>query len=419
MEKLVNVILEGYDKVNPVSVEDYIKVGGFKGLEKALKMNKQTICDEIKLSGLKGRGGAAYPTGVKWEQAYKVENNPKYILCNGDEGEPGTFKDKVIFERIPLKLIEGMTIAAKVLGANIGYIYIRGEYSYLQQTVKDAIENAKNAGYLGENILNSGLNFDIKVLTGAGGYVVGENSALVESSEGKAGRPRMKPPYIKISGLYKMPTLVNNVETFAAVTYIISNGGEKFRNFGTEESGGTKIICLSGNVKNRGVYEIPFGITLREIIYDIGGGIENGGDLKAVQVGGSSGSLIPKEKIDTRLCYEDFKKEGITLGSGAILVLDDSIDILEFLKYVYGFFLHESCGKCTPCREGNKQLNNIINRLCEKNATYEDIEKIKKLTTAMDSASFCGLGKSASTALKCALKYFNEEILSGVRGEVV
>ena len=417
MEKLVTAILEGYDKVNPVSVDEYIKIGGFQGLKNALKMSPQEICDEIKESNLKGRGGAAYPTGVKWEQAYQVENNPKYILCNGDEGEPGTFKDKVIFERIPLKLIEGMTIAAKVLGANIGYIYIRGEYAYLQQIVKDAIDNAKLSGYLGENILGTGLSFDIKVLTGAGGYVVGENSALVESSEGKAGRPRMKPPYIKISGLFKMPTLVNNVETFAAVSYIMKNGGEIFRKLGNEESGGTKVICLSGNVQNRGVYEVPFGTTLREVIYDIGKGMENGRELKALQIGGSSGSIIPATMIDTPLCYEAFKKAGITLGSGSILVLDDSVSMIEFLKYVYGFFLHESCGKCTPCREGNKQLNNIIDRLFNREATNEDLNKMDKILCVMRSASFCGLGKSAPTALECCLKYFKDEILMGVRGE--
>lgn len=417
MEKLVNAILEGYDKINPVSIEDYVEIGGFQGLKNALKMSPQEVCNEIKASNLKGRGGAAYPTGVKWEQAYQVENNPKYILCNGDEGEPGTFKDKVIFERIPLKLIEGMTIAAKVLDANVGYIYIRGEYAYLQQIVKEAIENAKAKGYLGENILGTDLSFDIKVLTGAGGYVVGENSALVESSEGKAGRPRMKPPYIKISGLFKMPTLVNNVETFAAVSYIMKNGGETFKSLGNKESGGTKIICLSGNVQNRGVYEVPFGITLGEIIYDIGQGMENGRKLKAVQIGGSSGSIIPASMIDTPLCYEAFKKAGVTLGSGSILVLDDSVSMIEFLKYVYGFFLHESCGKCTPCREGNKQLNNIINRLYDGEAINDDITKMNRILSVMRNASFCGLGKSAPTALECCFKYFKDEILMGVRGE--
>lgn len=417
MQKLVDVILNGCDKVNPISVDDYLEIGGFKGLEKALRMEWQEVCNEIKVSGLRGRGGAAYPAGVKWEQAHDVPNDPKYVLCNGDEGEPGTFKDKVIFQKLPLKLIEGMTIAGKVVGSNKGYIYIRGEYAYLQQTVKDAIEEAKKRGYLGENILGTDFSFELEVLTGAGGYVVGENSALVESSEGKAGRPRMKPPYIKIAGLYQKPTLVNNVETFAVVPYIISEGGEKYRSFGTEESGGTKLICLSGNVENRGVYEVPFGITLREIIYDIGGGIPEGRTLKAVQIGGSSGSVIPADKIDMKLCYEDLKLQGVSLGSGAILVMDDSISIIDFLKHVYGFFLHESCGKCTPCREGNKQLNKIIDRLCEKNASKEDLERINRILIAMDSAAFCGLGKTESAALKSCLKYFYDEILMGVREE--
>ena len=414
---MLNVILKGYDEVNPTSVSDYINVGGFEGLKKALKLDPLEICKEIKISNLRGRGGAAYPTGVKWEQACEVKGDEKYILCNGDEGEPGTFKDKLIFEKIPLRLIEGMTIAAKVLNVKEGYIYIRGEYDYLQKQVKDAINNAKLHGYLGNKILGSDLSFDIKVLTGAGAYVVGENSALAESAEGRVGRPRMKPPYIKENGLYGKPTLVNNVETFSAIPCIVSDGGRTYRDYGNEESGGTKLISLCGNVNNRGVYEVPFGITIKDIIYKLGNGVTEGRKLKAVQIGGSSGSIISADLINTPLCYESLKNIGASVGSGSILVLDESINLIEFLLQIYGFFFHESCGKCTPCREGNKQIVNILKKLNNEEASKEDIEMLQRLLDVMKNASFCGLGKTAPTALKSSFKYFQKDLLKGVKGE--
>lgn len=305
---MIGAILDGCYKINPTNVDDYIGIGGFEALKKAINMEPLNICEEIKKSNLKGRGGAAYPTGVKWEQAYNIKGNEKYILCNGDEGEPGTFKDKVIFENLPLRLIEGMIIAAKVLGAKEGFIYIRGEYEAIQRIVNEAIDSAIKDGYLGKNILGTGFSFNIKVLTGAGAYVVGENSALAESAEGKVGRPRMKPPYIKECGLYGKPTLVNNVETFSTIPYIISNGGENYKSLGNEESGGTKLISLCGNVNRRGVYEIPFGTTISDIVYKLGNGISEGNSIKAVHIGGSSGSIIPRELIDTEYCYEALKK---------------------------------------------------------------------------------------------------------------
>ena len=406
----VKIITANCGKITPWDIDEYIKCGGYKGLEKTIEMGAIDAIEEIKKSDLRGRGGAAYPAGLKWEQALNVKGDEKYIVCNGDEGEPGTFKDKVIFDQDPLKLIEGMTIAGYILGSKKGYIYIRGEYMKSQEIVNKAIENAKKAGYLGENILNKGFDFDIEVLTGAGGYVVGENSALIESSEGKAGRPRIKPPFIKACGLYQMPTLVNNVETFAAVPYIIAEGGEKYRSFGTEITGGTKMICLCGNLVNRGVYEVPFGITLREIIYDIGGGIENGNKLKFVQVGGSSGAIITEEHLDTPYCYSAFKKLGISIGSGSILVVDDTVDTLEFLEHVYEFFLHESCGKCTPCREGNKQILRILKKFKNGSATKEDINNIYRLINVMKDISFCGLGKAAPTAIEFVLKNLASEM---------
>lgn len=414
---MIGAILDGCYKINPTSISEYISIGGFEALKKTLNMESLKICDEIKKSNLKGRGGAAYPTGIKWEQAYNVNGNKKYILCNGDEGEPGTFKDKVIFENLPLRLIEGMTIAAKVLGATEGFIYIRGEYEHIQKTVIKAINNAKKEGYLGNNIMGSNLSFDIKVLTGAGAYVVGENSALAESAEGKVGRPRMKPPYIKECGLYGKPTLVNNVETFSTVPYIILNDGESYKSLGNEASGGTKLISLCGNVNRRGVYEIPFGTSIKDIIYNLGNGIVDGKKLKAVHIGGSSGSIIPEKLIDTEYCYEALKEIGVSIGSGSILVMDETVNIIEYLLYVYKFFYHESCGKCTPCREGNKQIVNILNKLNNKNGTIEDINAMERVLDAMKSASFCGLGKTAPTALNCAIKYFKSDLLMGIGGD--
>ena len=331
-----------------------------------------------------------------------------------DEGEPGTFKDKVIFENLPLRLIEGMIIAAKVLGAKEGFIYIRGEYEAIQRIVNEAIDSAIKAGYLGKNILGTGFSFNIKVLTGAGAYVVGENSALAESAEGKVGRPRMKPPYIKECGLYGKPTLVNNVETFSTIPYIISNGGENYKSLGNEESGGTKLISLCGNVNRRGVYEIPFGTTINDIVYKLGGGTSEGKSIKAVHIGGSSGSIIPRELIDTEYCYEALKKINVSVGSGSILVIDESVDIIEYLLHVYKFFFHESCGKCTPCREGNKQIVNILEKLNNKKATLDDISTLERLLDVMKNASFCGLGKTAPTALNCAIKYFKNDLMKGI-----
>ncbi|MFD3156003.1 NADH-quinone oxidoreductase subunit F [Haloimpatiens sp. FM7330] len=409
MNKVTKLITKNCGIITPYVIDEYVKTDGFKALQKALNMNPLEIIQEVKESKLMGRGGAGYPTGTKWEQALHVKNSPKYIMCNADEGEPGTFKDKIILDQDPLRLIEGMIIAGYVLNSNKGYIYIRGEYPKSQKIVTTAIENAKKAGFLGKNILNSGYDFDIEVLGGAGAYVVGENSALVESSEGNVGRPRIKPPYIKVQGLYKMPTLVNNVETFASISYIVLNGGKNYAKYGTDSSGGTKLICLSGNVNNRGVFEVPFGITLREIIYDIGQGIPENKKFKFAQIGGSSGACINEKMLDIPLCYKSFKENGISIGSGAILVADESNCVVDFLKIISEFFVHESCGKCTPCREGNKQILNILKKFQSGTATHEDYMTLYKLMEAMKYASFCGLGKSAPNALASCLKLFKSE----------
>lgn len=409
MSKVVNLISSNFGKIRPDSISDYVNAGGFQGLRKALTLQPTDIIEEVKKSKLMGRGGAAYPTGVKFEQAFNIKKFPKYIICNADEGEPGTFKDRLLLSNDPLRVIEGMIIAAYILNAYKGYIYIRGEYTNYQKIVKAAIKNAIDAGYLGDNILGTNFSFNIEVISGAGAYVCGENSALIESCEGKAGRPRIKPPFVKNSGIFNMPTLLNNVETFACLSYIIKNGGEKYSSFGTEYSGGTKLVSLSGNVVNRGVFEVPFGITLREIIYDIGGGIRNGRKLKLVQIGGSSGPCFSEELLDTPLCYKELKNAGLALGSGAILVIDDSNCVVDFVKCVMEFFIHESCGKCTPCREGNRHLYKIVSKFVNGTATYSDFERIETLASTMKMSSFCGLGQTSATALLTSIKYFRNE----------
>lgn len=412
-----NILSSRFGKIKPDSVEEYVAAGGYEGLKKAITMEHVDVIEEVKKANLFGRGGAAYPTGIKWEQAYAIKRGPKYMVCNADEGEPGTFKDRHIMAEDPFELIEGMTIGAYLMGAKEGYIYIRGEYATIQEIVKSAIKNAEKAGYLGKNILGAGFDFDLKVVSGAGAYVCGENTALVESIEGKTGRPRQKPPYIKNCGLYQMPTILNNVETYSCIPYIVKNGGEKFASMGTEFSGGTKLMCLSGNVKNRGVYEIPFGTTLRELICDLGGGIADGKKLKFVHLGGSSGSCFPESYLDTKICYYDLKKCGFSLGSGAVLVVDDTHCVVDYLKTVMEFFEEESCGKCTPCREGNQRMVEILEKMTEGKATMDDFNKMKSLAMTMKTTSFCGLGQSAPVPVITLIKFFEEEFIEHINGK--
>ncbi|MFA6808197.1 MAG: NADH-ubiquinone oxidoreductase-F iron-sulfur binding region domain-containing protein [Eubacteriales bacterium] len=414
-----NILSARFGKIKPDSVEDYVAAGGYEGLKTAITMKPEDIIEEIKKSYLFGRGGAAYPTGIKWEQAYAVplEKGLKYMVCNADEGEPGTFKDRHIMAEDPLELIEGMTIGAFIFGAEEGYIYCRGEYSAIQETLRSAIDNAKKSGYLGENILGTGLNFDIRVVSGAGAYVCGENTALVESIEGKPGRPRRKPPYVKNAGLNMKPTVLNNVETYACIPWIVKEGGEKFLSIGTEFSGGTKLMCLSGNVVNKGVYEVPFGTTLRELIYGMGGGIPNGRKLKFVHLGGCSGTCFPEGLLDTKICYNDLRKNGLSLGSGAVVVIDDSQCVVDYLKVVMEFFEEESCGKCTPCREGTQRMVELLEKLSEGRGTDEDIERMKDLSQIMKNSSFCGLGKSVPIPVLALLKYFEDEFKAHVAGK--
>jgi len=398
---------------DPFSIEQYIKAGGFSALKKATAMKSEDVISEISKAKLLGRGGAAYPAGKKWEHLLHIEETPKYIVCNADEGEPGTFKDRFIMEKMPFKLLEGIIIAGLVFRAKAGYIYIRGEYRKIQKHIVGAIKSIHKAG------LGTGYDFDIHVISGAGAYVCGENSALLNSTEGKVGRPRIKPPHLAEVGLFQKPTLVNNVESFANIPFIVNMGGEAFLEAGHPDSGGTKLICLSGHCKNRGVFEIPLGkVSLRDAIFDseLGGGMANGKKLKFFHLGGQSGHIGSPAQLDTVYSYTDLRKAGLTVGSGAIVVMDESVSILEYLKGVTEFFIHESCGKCVPCREGNRQLLNYLQMLSTPGAaTIHDLHAMRSLIRTMTDASFCGLGQTAATALSSAWKLFKNEFEANIR----
>ena len=421
MTKLRRLITKEAGLIDPVSTGAYEKTGGFDALKKAAAMSSEDIIAEVKKAKLLGRGGAAYPAGSKWEHLLHIPEAPKYIVCNADEGEPGTFKDRLILEKLPLKLLEGIIIAGFTFKAKAGYIYVRGEYRNIQKKLRAAIENAKAAGYLGSNILGTGFDFDIHVISGAGAYVCGENSALLNSTEGKVGRPRIKPPHLAEVGLFLQPTLVNNVESLANIPAIVAAGGEAFLAAGHPDSGGTKLICLSGHVKNRGVFEIPLGaVTLRDIIYDgeLGGGIANGKQLKFFHLGGQSGAIGSPDLLDTVYSYTDLRKAGLSVGSGAIVVMDETVPIIDYLQSVTEFFIHESCGKCIPCREGNRQMLRFLQKLSKPGvATGEDLYAIRRLIRAMTDASFCGLGQTAATALNSAWKCFKDEFEAKIRKE--
>ncbi|MDF2677284.1 MAG: NADH-quinone oxidoreductase subunit [Bacillota bacterium] len=405
MGKAVSILTKNLKNINIDTIDDYLAAGGYEGLKKVLTLTPTEVIEKVKNSGLKGRGGAAFPTGKKWEEAAKVKED-SYILCNADEGEPGTFKDRYFLEFDPYRIIEGMTIAAYAVGGREGYIYIREEYGKQKEIIIRAIDNAKARGLLGNNILDSDICFNIKVISGAGAFICGETTALIQSIEGGGGRPKIKFKRTAESGLFGKPTLANNIESYCVVTTLFTDDAEQYLSLGTDESRGTKVISLCGNVENPGVYEVPFGITLREIIYDIGGGIKDGRDFKFAQIGGASGPIIPKSMMDLKYSYEDFKKEGYSIGSGAVLVADDTNSVADFMVTVQEFFVHESCGKCTPCREGNRQLLKIAHKVAEKKATQEDLITVKRVANVMKNCSFCGLGTAAPTVMVTAIQHF-------------
>ncbi len=392
--------------IDPGSIDEYIAADGYKALGKALKMKRQEIIDEVKASGLKGRGGAGFPTGIKMEAVLNASGNPKYVVCNADEGEPGNFKDRFLMEKDPHQLLEGMIISAFAIGASTGYIYVRGEYDAPIAILRKAVEDAKVKGFLGKDIRRSGFDFDITVQSGAGAYICGEEYALIESIEGKPGRPRNKPPFPTTSGVFKKPTMLNNVETYSNIPSIIMSGADKFVSIGTPGSSGTRMVSLSGNVNRPGVYEVPFGMSLRDIVYDLGKGVPSGRKIRMVQLGGASGPCIPESMLDIRFDYGELAANGLSIGSGAIIVIDDRFEIMDILKLITKFFEHESCGKCTPCREGTKQLSVMIDKFASGSASGKDLERLESLMETMVRTSLCGLGQAAPTALLTTLKYF-------------
>ena len=409
-KKQKRIALKNCGVVNPEEIDEYIAFDGYKALEKVLKeMTQDEVIDVIKESGLRGRGGAGFPTGKKWELTKASEGNQKYVVCNADEGDPGAFMDRSILEGDPHSVLEAMTIAGYTIGANKGYIYVRAEYPIAVQRLKIAIDQARDYGLLGENIFNTDFSFDIEIRLGAGAFVCGEETALLESIEGKRGQPRVKPPYPAQSGLWGKPTLINNVETYANIAQIILKGAKWYSSIGTQSSKGTKVFALGGNVNNIGLVEVPMGTTLREIIYDIGGGIPNGRDFKAAQTGGPSGGCIPKEHLDTPIDYESLKEIGSMMGSGGLIVMDDTKCMVCLAKFYLEFTVSESCGKCTPCRIGTKRMLEILERLCNGEGEELDIYKLEKLAANIQKSSICGLGQSAPNPIISTLKYFREE----------
>lgn len=409
-KKQKRIALKNCGIINPEDIDEYIAFHGYEALEKALKNYTQDdIVNIIKESGLRGRGGAGFPTGKKWESTKKSEEKQKYVVCNADEGDPGAFMDRSILEGDPHSVLEAMAIAGYAIGADKGFIYVRAEYPIAVQRLKTAIEQARNYGILGKNIFGTGFNFDIEIRLGAGAFVCGEETALLESIEGKRGQPRVKPPYPAQSGLWGKPTLINNVETYANIAQILLNGPEWYSSIGTENSKGTKVFALGGNVNNIGLVEVPMGTTLREIVYDIGGGIPNGREFKAAQTGGPSGGCIPREHLDTPIDYESLKEIGSMMGSGGLIVMDDTKCMVSLAKFYLEFTVSESCGKCTPCRIGTKRMLEILEKLCNGEGTDFDIYKLEKLAVNIQKSSICGLGQSAPNPVISTLKYFREE----------
>ena len=409
-KKQMRVALKNCGVINPEDIDEYIAFDGFKALEKVVTtMSQDEVIDEVSKSGLRGRGGAGFPTGKKWAFVKMAEGDQKYVVCNADEGDPGAFMDRSILEGDPHALLEAMSIAAYAVGANKGYIYVRAEYPIAVQRLKIAIEQEKEYGILGKNIFGTDFEFDIEIRLGAGAFVCGEETALLESVEGKRGQPRLKPPYPANSGLFQKPTLINNVETYANITQIILKGADWYSSIGTETSKGTKVFALGGNVNNVGLVEVPMGTTLREIIYDIGGGIPNNREFKAAQTGGPSGGCIPKENLDTKIDYESLQAIGSMMGSGGLIVMDDTKCMVNIAKFYLDFTVSESCGKCTPCRIGTKRMYEILQKICDGKGTEEDLVKLESLAENIKKSSVCGLGQTAPNPVLSTMKYFKDE----------
>ena len=414
-KKQRRIALSGCGAIDPENIDEAFGWGAFAGLAKALTMDRQEVINTILESGLRGRGGGGFPTGRKWQFAYNQNSDEKYVVCNGDEGDPGAFMDRSIFEGNPLAVIEGMAIAGYAIGASNGYFYVRAEYPIAVKRLRLAIEEARAEGLLGENILGTGFNFDLHIRLGAGAFVCGEETALLNSIEGMRGMPRPRPPFPAVKGLWEKPTIVNNVETLACVPYILRNGVESFAKYGTEKSKGTKVFALGGKVNNVGLVEIPMGTTLRELIYDIGGGIPNGKKFKAIQTGGPSGGCLTDEFYDEPIDFDSLSAKGSMMGSGGAIVMDEDNCMVDVAKFYMEFICDESCGKCSPCRIGTKRLLEILNKITDGNGTMKDLEELEELAATIKANSLCALGQTAANPVMSTLKHFRDEYIAHIQ----
>jgi len=413
--KQTKIVLRNCGLINPEDINEYIARDGYKALAKAIvEMKPQDVIDVVKESGLRGRGGAGFPTGLKWSFAANQDSEEKYMICNADEGDPGAYMDRSVLEGDPHSVIEGMMIAGYAIGANRGYIYVRAEYPLAVRRLETAIKQAKQAGLLGKNILGTNFSFGIELRMGAGAFVCGEETALINSIEGKRGEPRKKPPFPAISGLFGKPTIINNVETLANLSVIIDKGAKFFKQFGTEKSPGTKVFALAGKVNISGLVEVPMGTSLRKIVFDIGGGIPEGHTFKGALTGGPSGGVIPMEFIDTPMDYESLPALGTIMGSGGLIIMDETSCMVDVAKFFLKFVVDESCGKCVPCREGTKQMLKILERITSGRGQKEDIDRLEKMGKLIKLTALCALGQTAPNPVLSTIKYFKEEYLAHI-----
>jgi NADH-quinone oxidoreductase subunit F len=408
------IVLQNCGRIDPLSIEDYEASGGYQALRKALTLSPQEIINEVKISGLRGRGGAGFPTGLKWSFAASAKSDIKYIICNADEGDPGAFMDRSVLEGDPHRVLEGMIIGAYAIGAHKGYIYCRAEYPLAIEHLKMAIVSAREKNYLGDNILGTDFSFELSIKEGAGAFVCGEETALMQSIEGKRGMPSIRPPYPAESGLWGKPTNINNVETWANIPWIIKNGGEAFKAIGMEKSSGTKVFALAGKIAGSGLIEVPMGITLRDIIYKVGGGMKTEKPFKAVQLGGPSGGCIPADLLDIPVDYDSITATGAIMGSGGMVVMDSGTCMVDVARYFLNFTQNESCGKCTFCRIGTRRMLEILNRITEGKGELEDLDRLEELALNINKGSLCGLGQTAPNPVLTTLRYFKDEYLAHI-----
>ena len=414
-KKQRRVALHGCGEINPENIDEALGFGAFRGLERALSMPQQAVIDEVLAAGLRGRGGGGFPTGRKWQFAYNQQNDEKYVVCNGDEGDPGAFMDRSILEGNPLAVIEGMMIAGYAIGAKNGYFYVRAEYPVAVNRLRIAIKQAEALGLLGDRILGTDFSFRVHIRLGAGAFVCGEETALLNSIEGQRGMPRPRPPFPAVKGLWQKPTIVNNVETLACVPYILREGAAKFAEVGTERSKGTKVFALGGKTNNVGLVEIPMGTTLRELIYDIGGGIPNGKKFKAIQTGGPSGGCLTAEYLDEPIDFDNLVAKGSMMGSGGAIVMDEDNCMVDVAKFYMEFICDESCGKCTPCRIGTKRMLEILTRITEGKGTMQDLDELDELAKTVKANSLCALGQTSANPVVSTLTHFRDEYLAHIQ----